>query len=115
MPKLRKRPMGEPAAPPGKWSPEKTIKFYERYDGDSDLMYDVVNTFFHRIKNPGAFVAKITDFVLQSTYWRSKNTDKFLEETYCGDCGRRGIDTALYIFENRAYCTKHFALRKHEN
>ncbi len=114
MPKERTRPIGAPITPPGRWSPEATIKFYERYDGNNDLMRDVVETFDYIVDAP-AFVAQIKDFVLGSTYWRSKQTDMFLSECHCAACGLTGDKNRLTMFDNRPYCDKHYAIRKYGN
>lgn len=114
MPKERTRRRGAPIKPPGKWSPEATRIFYERYDGNYDLMLEVIEQFDYLI-DAKSFTAQIKDFVLGSTYWRSLNTDLFLAQCHCAGCGMSGENNRLSMFENQPYCDKCYVTRKYGN
>jgi hypothetical protein len=77
-------------------------------------MTEVIEQFHHGLDCPGAFAAKIKDYVLQSTYWRSQDVDRFLSDTFCAGCGKPGNKYRLQMFENRPYCDKCYVIRRYK-
>jgi len=57
--------------PPGKWSHEATLDFYERHDGDVKSMIETIKN-WDFIYDAGGFAAKIADYCLGTTAWRGR-------------------------------------------
>lgn len=55
--------------PPGRWTHEGTVKFYEKHNRSVENMVEVLRD-IPTIKDPYAFAAKIKDYVESTTKWR---------------------------------------------
>lgn len=55
--------------PPGKWSHESTIKFYDAHNGDVHEMIRTIHG-WDSVADPGAFASQIADYVRGTTFWR---------------------------------------------
>jgi len=58
-------------SPPGRWSHEATVAFYERHHGDLFEMVRTIEGWYHVPASPHSIAAKIKDYVEGSTAWRS--------------------------------------------